>query len=171
MSKYDNYEVFEYNNKFYIKPSKNAEDSVYNIFDVADELLVDFFLIGKEVAENWDHRDIFCELKSRDEKYQKLVLEFSKKYGLFGQITYLPINDNFVYDNKVILAGSPVKAELTLAEYLKTYFEYDNKIDFTKELKKHPDYFMADGKHLSDKGNKALSKFLKEQIKLEDISN
>ena len=28
---------------------------------------------------------------------------------------------------------------------------------------------MADGKHLSDKGNKALSKFLKEQIKLENI--
>ena len=141
-AKYDNYEIFEYNNKFYIKPSKNAEDSVYNIFDVADELLVDFFLIGKEVAENWDHRDIFCELKSKDEKYQKLVLEFAKKYGLSGQITYLPINDNFVYDNKVILAGSPVKAELTLAEYLKTYFEYDNKIDFTKELSREDIYYL-----------------------------
>ena len=28
-AKYDNYEIFEYNNKFYIKPSKNAEDNVY----------------------------------------------------------------------------------------------------------------------------------------------
>ena len=30
---------------------------------------------------------------------------------------------------------------------------------------------MADGKHLSDKGNKALSKFLKENIKQNDVSN
>ncbi len=44
-------------------------------------------------------------------------------------------------------------------------------LDFTKELKKHPEYFMADGKHLSDKGNKALSKLLKENIKQNDVSN
>lgn len=44
-------------------------------------------------------------------------------------------------------------------------------LDFTKELNKHPEYFMADGKHLSDKGNKALSKFLKENIKQNDISD
>lgn len=30
---------------------------------------------------------------------------------------------------------------------------------------------MADGKHLSDKGNKALSKFLKQNIKEKDISD
>lgn len=44
-------------------------------------------------------------------------------------------------------------------------------LDFTKKLKKHPEYFMADGKHLSDKGNKALSKFLKQNIKEKDISD
>lgn len=44
-------------------------------------------------------------------------------------------------------------------------------LDFTKKLKKHPEYFMADGKHLSDKGNKALSKFLKQNIKQNDVSN
>lgn len=44
-------------------------------------------------------------------------------------------------------------------------------LDFTKKLKKHPEYFMADGKHLSDKGNKALSKLLKENIKQNDVSN
>lgn len=44
-------------------------------------------------------------------------------------------------------------------------------LDFTKKLKKHPEYFMADGKHLSDKGNKALSKLLKQNIKEKDISD
>ena len=44
-------------------------------------------------------------------------------------------------------------------------------MDFTKELKKHPEYFLADGKHLSDQGNKALSNFLREKIQKEDISN
>lgn len=148
-AKYDNYEIFEYNNKFYIKPSKNAEDSVYNIFDVADELLVDFFLIGKEVAETWDHRDIYCELKSKDEKYQKLVLEFVKKYGTLGEITYMPVNDNFISDNKVILQGSTSKTEHNLADYLKMFFEYDDKIDFTKELSKDDIYYLY-GKNGSD---------------------
>jgi hypothetical protein len=147
--KYDDYEIFEYNNEFCIKPSKKTENSVYNVFDVADELLVDFFLIGKEVAENWDHRDIYCELKSKDEKYQKLVLDFVKKYGILGEITYMPINDNFIYDNKVILAGSPNKKEYGLADYLKMFFEYDDKVDFSKELSKEDIYYLY-GKNGSD---------------------
>lgn len=147
--KYDNYEIFEYNNEIYIKPLKKSEDSVYNVFDVADELLVDFFLIGKEVAENWDHRDIYCELKSKDEKYQKLVLEFVKKYGTLGEITYMPVNDNFISDNKVILQGSTSKTEHSLANYLKMFFEYDDKIDFTKELSRDDIYYLY-GKNGSD---------------------
>lgn len=147
--KYDNYELFEYNNEIYIKPSKKAEDSVYNMFEVADELLVDFFLIGKEVAENWDHRDIYCELKSKDIKYQNLVLEFIKKYGMFGEITYMPINDNFISDNKVILQGSTSKTEHSLSDYLKMFFEYDDKIDFTKELSRNDIHYLY-GKNGSD---------------------
>ena len=147
--KYDNYEIFKYNNEFYIKPSKKAEDSVYNVFEVADELLVDFFLIGKEVAENWDHRDIYCELKGKDEKYQKLVLEFVKKYGLLGEITYMPVNDNFISDNKVILQGGTSKTEHSLSDYLKMFFEYDDKIDFTKELSRDDIYYLY-GKNGSD---------------------
>ena len=134
--KYDNYKIFEYNNEFYIKPSDKSEDNVYNLFDVSSELLVDFFLIGKEVAENWDHRDIHCELKSKEKKYQDLVLEFVKKYGLLGEVTYMPINDNFISDNKVLLPGINGKTESSLNEYLKIFFEYDKKIDFNKELSK-----------------------------------
>lgn len=134
--KYDNYKIFEYNNEFYIKPSDKSEDNVYNLFDVSSELLVDFFLIGKEVAENWDHRDIHCELKSKEKKYQDLVLEFVKKYGLLGEVTYMPINDNFISDNKVLLPGMNSKTESSLNEYLKIFFEYDKKIDFNKELSK-----------------------------------
>ena len=147
--KYDNYELFEYNNEFYIKPSKKAEDSVYNVFEVADELLVDFFLMGKEVAENWAHRDIYCELKSKDIKYQNLVLEFIKKYGMFGEITYMPINDNFISDNKVILQGGTSKTEHGLSDYLKMFFEYDDKIDFTKELSRDDIHYLY-GKNGSD---------------------
>lgn len=44
-------------------------------------------------------------------------------------------------------------------------------LDFTKELKDHPEYFLVDGKHLSNEGNKALSKFLKENIKENDMSD
>lgn len=140
--KYNNYEIFEYNNEFYIKPSSKTKNEVYNIFNVANELLIDFFLIGKDVSENWDHRDIYCELKSKDEKYQKMILNFVNKYGMFGEITYIPINDNFVSDNKVIVQGISNKIEQSLSDYLKMFFEYDTKIDFNKDLSRDDIYYL-----------------------------
>ena len=80
----------------------------------------------------------------------------------YGDDIVISVKDNELY----IVATNTTVANLTKKNYSNLTI-----IDFTKELKRRPDYFMADGKHLSDKGNKALSKFLKEQIKLEDISN
>lgn len=134
--KYDDYKIFEYNNEFYIKPSDKSDDSIYNLFNVSSQLLVDFFLIGKEVAENWDHRDIHCELKGKEKKYQELVLNFVKNYGLLGEITYMPINDNFISDNKVLIQSMNSKTVSSLNEYLKMFFEYDVKVDFNKKLSK-----------------------------------
>ncbi len=65
-----------------------------------------------------------------------------------------------------ILATNKTIASLSLKNYSNLTI-----MDFTKELKKHPEYFLADGKHLSDQGNKALSNFLREKIQKEDISN
>lgn len=65
-----------------------------------------------------------------------------------------------------ILATNKTIASLSLKNYSNLTI-----MDFTKELKKHPKYFLADGKHLSDQGNKALSNFLREKIQKEDISN
>jgi len=39
------------------------------------------------------------------------------------------------------------------------------KIDFYKEIEKHPEYLMADRIHLSEEGNKALAKFLEKHLK------
>lgn len=135
-AKFDNYEIVEINNESYIKPLRNAEEDPYNLFNVSSELLVDFLLIGKEVAENWDHRDIYCEIKSKDKKYQYLVLEFVNKYGMLGEITYMPLNDNFVYDGKIYLQGEFKKKELSLEEYLKIFFVNSDNIDFDNKLTK-----------------------------------
>lgn len=39
------------------------------------------------------------------------------------------------------------------------------KIDFYKEIEKHPEYMMADRIHLSEEGNKELAKFLEKHLK------
>lgn len=133
-AKFDDYEIFEFNNEYYIKPKSGAKEKTYNLFNVSNELLVDFLLIGKNVAENWDHRDINCDIKSKDKQYQELVLNFVKKYGLLGEVTYIPLNNNFISDGKVLLQDEYKKQEIPLNEYLKTFFSYDTSINFDNAL-------------------------------------
>lgn len=145
-AKFDNYEIFKFEDEYYIKPCEESEENIYNLFEISDELLVDFLMIGKEIADNWDHRDIYCDIKSKDKKYQELVLNFVKKYGLLGEITYMPLNDNFISDGKVLLQGEYKKREMELNEYLKMFFEYNTNINFDDELTKENLNYLY-GKH------------------------
>ena len=38
-AKFDNYEIIEFNNEFYIKPSRNAEEDPYNLFNVSSKFI------------------------------------------------------------------------------------------------------------------------------------
>ena len=45
-AKYNDYEIIKSNNEFYIRPVKNSEYTIYDVYDVDKEILKDFLLIG-----------------------------------------------------------------------------------------------------------------------------
>lgn len=89
--KYSDYEIVEIEDKHYITPKENSKVAMYDPFDVADEILVDILMIGRYIEKN--------DISSSNDA----IMEFVKKYGLLGELTYLPINSDIVAQNKVYL--------------------------------------------------------------------
>ena len=89
--KYSDYEIVEVEDKHYITPKENSKVAMYDPFDVADEILVDILMIGRYIEKN--------DISSSNDA----IMEFVKKYGLLGELTYLPINSDIVAQNKVYL--------------------------------------------------------------------
>ena len=101
--RYDSYEMREIEEKHYITPKENSKVVMYDPFDVADDILVDILMIGRCVEKN----DI--------EESNKMIMEFVEKYGLLGELTYLPLNTDIVAQNKVYLpSGNLVSDKETL---------------------------------------------------------
>lgn len=109
--KYSNYEFVQINKDTYIKPAEDAEYEIYDPFLVADNILVDILNIGKLAINN--------ELDMCNTK----ILEFVKNYGLLGELTYLPLNTNIVYQKKTYL---PKENQFTSKEVIPTeeYLRY-----------------------------------------------
>ncbi len=132
--KYDNYEIVKYDNEFYIQPSADSDYEIYNPFDYSKDLLVDFLLIGREARLSYSRSDIYCELLSAEKTFQDMVLDFVKKHGLLGDITYAPLNNTFVTEKKVYLQKPYNVQSISLEEYISPFFKSVNNIDFNKSL-------------------------------------
>lgn len=104
--KYSEYEMLEIDNKHYITPKEDSKVAMYDPFDVADEILVDILMIGRYIEKN----DI--------ESSNDAIMKFVNKYGLLGELTYLPLNSNIVAQNKVYLPKDNLLSE---KEVMKTY--------------------------------------------------
>ncbi|MCG8482271.1 MAG: CGNR zinc finger domain-containing protein [Clostridia bacterium] len=76
--------------KEYIIPTEDAAFSMYNPFDVAEDLLLDLLKIGDEA------------LHSPKEKLKKMVLIFAKKYGLLGLMSASVYNRDILGEDKVL---------------------------------------------------------------------
>ena len=82
----------------YIKPKEGAGFSMYNPFNIAEEILIDFLKIG-ETSRNYyknENQEIFEEIK-------KMVLIFARKYGLLGLISASTYNRNIIGDKEVLV--------------------------------------------------------------------
>ena len=76
--RYDSYEMKEIEEKNYITPKENSKVVMYDPFDFSDDILVDILNVGRFVEKN----DIENAIKN--------IMEFVEKYGLLGELTYLP---------------------------------------------------------------------------------
>ena len=116
--RYDGYEIKEIEEKYYITPKENSKIIMYDPFDLADDILVDILMIGRCVDKN----DI--------EESNKKIMEFVEKYGLLGELTYLPLNTDIVKQNRIYLpSGNLVSEKETLPtdEYIELFLKCKKK--------------------------------------------
>ncbi|SEW27744.1 CGNR zinc finger domain-containing protein [[Clostridium] fimetarium] len=96
------YSDYEYKNdlegNIYITPTEEATFSMYNPFDVAEDIIIDFLKVGNASR-------IYDENKSQDtlEIVKKLTMIFVKKYGLLGLISASTFNQNILGDNEILI--------------------------------------------------------------------
>ena len=116
--RYNGYEIKEIDEKYYITPKENSKIIMYDPFDLADDILVDILMIGRCVEKN----DI--------EESNKKIMEFVEKYGLLGELTYLPLNTDIVKQNRIYLpSGNLVSEKETLPtdEYIELFLKCKKK--------------------------------------------
>ena len=136
--KYDKYIIEKKDEKYYILPDKNAKPSTYDPFEVRNQILKDLLVIGKESTDNEmskiANKDVSVEAQSKMEKFQNLVLEFVKNYGLLGNFRYLPENYDFM-DNGEIPVNLGYNTSMSALDFEKKYFWKDSKMDWSRTMK------------------------------------
>lgn len=116
--RYDSYEMVEIEDKHYITPKENAKVVLYDPFDVSDNILVDILMIGRTIEKN----DI--------ESSNKQIIEFVNKYGLLGELTYLPLNNDILMQKKVYLPKDNLvsnKEVMSSDEYIELFLKCKKK--------------------------------------------
>ncbi len=127
-AKYSDYEIIKSNDEFYVRATKKSKITTFDIYNVNKKLLVDFLLIGRETLKYTNERDIECNLMSTEEKYQKMVLDFVKKYGLLGDLSYPLLNSNIISSGEVYLQGYSEVNKISANNYIKPFFIEDENI-------------------------------------------
>lgn len=124
-TKYSNYRFIECEGILYIAPTSDAELKFYDVFKVADKILVDALTVGRICIEN-----------DSDIVIQSFIKNFVRKYGLLGIITDLATTPLFMEFDEVYLMKNLFinKDKMKTSEYLK-YFAPFTDWDF-ESLKK-----------------------------------
>lgn len=97
--KYSDYEYkSDSEGNLYIKPKENAVFSMYNPFNIAEDILIDFLKIGEASRS-------FYKSKSQEvyEELKKMVLLFARKYGLLGLISASTYNRDVIGNKDVLI--------------------------------------------------------------------
>lgn len=134
-----------------------GNDIIINSFDyLKDNFKEDKFITNKDFKYN-DIKNSIIESIKEDTITKKIVFAFDESSNL-------NIKD---YKELIELCSD---YEVYVVAFDKTISKLDNYsnvtvLNFYKEIKKHKDYLMADGKHLTKNGNIAFSKYLKNNIK------
>jgi len=82
---FSKYEYREIGGREYLTPAADSDISIYNPLDVAEDLVVDALNLGA----------LLCQSEELTEKGKAALLDFTRKYGLLGFMTAIPLNSNF----------------------------------------------------------------------------
>ena len=114
--------------QLYIKPVDDASFSMYNPFNVAEEMLIDILNIGDQ-----SQRYLKDHTKNSIEELKKPIILFAKKYGLLGMISASVYNRDVIGDDEVLVmknnhAGFREKIYKT-ADYIRFFTPFAQKGD------------------------------------------
>lgn len=88
---YSEYELKEKNGVEYLTPAADSEIEIYNPLDKAEDLIVAVLNMG------W----LLCREGLTKFEQDMLLVNFAQNYGLLGFMTALPLNANFMEQDKV----------------------------------------------------------------------
>ncbi len=132
--KYTDYDIKAISSgEVYIIPSEGAGFSMYNPFDVAEDLLINLISIGDQASELEKNNN-----QKNKEKLNHDILIFVKKYGLLGLVSSSVYNHNIVGDEKVLLIeNNPITKEKMMDEsqYISRFIPFAKDEDI--EIKKY----------------------------------
>lgn len=130
--KYNDYEIVPVEYDYYIRPVKNSKYTIYDPFEVSNEILKDILNLGKYSVDIHipfdDYKYQSIEYKCKNRELQQMVLDFVKKYGLIGDINDKSLND--YTDNEMIEYNERgLVKKISQKEYISRYFVFE---DFSK---------------------------------------
>ena len=123
--KYSEYDAVQAENgDWYIMPTKDAIQSVYDPIEKAEEMVAEALNIGLKLMSG--ARDFYT-----DERMIAEICVFAEKYGLLGFMTGLPTTPEFMeYDSVYLPKNRHVRKEsMPSKEYAKLFFPFDDKLN------------------------------------------
>lgn len=111
---FEDYEIKKINDKKYIIPVKNSKQVVKTVPEFVNESMIELLNIGKKLS--------FNEIVEDTE-----VLDYVKKYGLFGFMSDFSINRYYILDDTIVLRdynfieNKDSISVIKLEDYLKTF--------------------------------------------------
>lgn len=126
------YSDYEYkkskSGELYLVPAVDAEFSMYNPFNVAEELFMDIIQLGdKALKKEYLSNEISEELKND-------LLIFAKKYGLLGFVSASVYNRDIIGDEKVLFIEKNFITKgkiMDESDYIKEFIPFAEEGDIT----------------------------------------
>lgn len=122
--------------ELYLLPADDSIFSMYNPFDVAEDILLDLLVLGDRAAQ------LSLKKEEEEEELKKIVLLFVKKYGLLGFISASVYNRAIIGEEILLLMDNNYvteKKSMDGAQYLQLFMPFAKENDVI--IKEHKNTF------------------------------
>jgi len=143
--KYSDYEYKkDAEGNLYIKPKDDAVFSLYNPFNTAEDIIIDFLKVGNASRSYYKDKNqvVF-------ENVKKLAMDFVRKYGMLGLISASTFNQNILGDNEILIIDKNFihikEKTMNAQDYMKLFTPFIEADDIKlKHYKNSIDLFKAE---------------------------